>query len=164
MLYMIITKSSKEMSGYKWYLVHQLTWSYVFDVYLCLWKSVPLWPFYTAYSAGVFSEISEKYFPLQMLLLVVTSIGVGFGIYISALHRYMQASPFSFLYKIYSILSVRLIAYVFVYVSLMVIVCVPIVRLIPEHSVLKESVSSHHPVFLKNTSKSIRQFSDTTHH
>uniref|UniRef100_A0A7E4UMJ3 HTTM domain-containing protein n=1 Tax=Panagrellus redivivus TaxID=6233 RepID=A0A7E4UMJ3_PANRE len=146
MLYMIITKSSKEMSGYKWYLVHQLTWSYLFDVYIGLWKPVPLWPFYLTYSIGIFSNISDRYAVLQMILLVVVALGMGFAITISTFHRYMQASPFSFSYKIYSMPSVRFTVYILSYVIVISIVIVPLVSQIPVQSVVKASLSSRHPV------------------
>uniref|UniRef100_A0A7E4ZQ65 Serpentine Receptor, class T n=1 Tax=Panagrellus redivivus TaxID=6233 RepID=A0A7E4ZQ65_PANRE len=146
MLYMIITKSSKEMSGYKWFLVHQLTWSYVFDVYLGLWKPVPFWPFYLAYSAGVFSDISDKYVPIQLLILVVNAIGMGFAIYISGMHRYMQASPFSKLYDIYNTLWRRILTYIIIFPMIVAVICAPLLYALPDQTSLKASIASRFPV------------------
>ena len=90
MLYTIIKKSSPEMGGYKWYLVHQLCWSYAFDLYMGLWKPIPLWPFYLAYSGGIFNQISSKYSILPLVALAFVAIGMGFGVSIALIHRYVQ--------------------------------------------------------------------------
>uniref|UniRef100_A0A7E4W0X1 Transmembrane protein n=1 Tax=Panagrellus redivivus TaxID=6233 RepID=A0A7E4W0X1_PANRE len=127
MLYMIITKSSKEMSGYKWYLVHQLTWSYLFDAYLSIWKPVPLWPFYIAYSAGVFSGLTEYASVVQLIGLTVVAIGMGFSIYVSMFHRYVQVSPFSKFHAIYEKLKYRIPTYFYFLIVIIGVICVPLV-------------------------------------
>uniref|UniRef100_A0A7E4ZQ06 Serpentine receptor class gamma n=1 Tax=Panagrellus redivivus TaxID=6233 RepID=A0A7E4ZQ06_PANRE len=152
MLYMIITKSSKEMHGYKWYLIHQLTWSYIFDVYLGLWKPVPLWPFYTAYSAGVFSDISDEYIPIQLLFLIINAIGMGFAVYISGMHRYMQASPFSRMYDIYSNPFYRMAIYISGLVLVLSVLCIPTLYFLPNQTILKASLAERYPV-MKNLVK-----------
>ena len=60
MLFLVVRKSSHEMGAYKWYLVHQLFWSFIFDLHLSTWKPVTLWPFFLAYSAGWWSNITGK--------------------------------------------------------------------------------------------------------
>uniref|UniRef100_A0A7E4ZXU2 Serpentine Receptor, class H n=1 Tax=Panagrellus redivivus TaxID=6233 RepID=A0A7E4ZXU2_PANRE len=148
MLYVIVTKSSKEMSDYKWYLIHQLTWAYLFDVYLGLWKPVPLWPFYVGYSVGVFGGSVGTNFTviLQLSLLVVNAIGMGFSIYISVLHRYMQASPFSTMYKLYSKVDLRIKLYIIVFAFLLFVFLYPVIYIMPNQQILRQNLSARFPV------------------
>ena len=90
MLYTIIKKSSPEMGGYKWYLVHQLCWSYIFDLYMGLWKPIPLWPFHLGYSAGIFSQLSSNFSFVPFAAVTFFAAGMGFGIFIAVLHRYVH--------------------------------------------------------------------------
>uniref|UniRef100_A0A7E5A1J7 Serpentine Receptor, class T n=1 Tax=Panagrellus redivivus TaxID=6233 RepID=A0A7E5A1J7_PANRE len=149
MLYMIITKSPREMSDYKWYLVHQLTWSYLFDLYVGLWKPVPLWPFYIGYSAGIFSNVGGNSVTIQLLIVVVNAIGMGFGVCISILHRYMQGSPFSFMYKLYSYLWFRFSAYVLAFVVLLGLLFLPLSLSFSLQTELEVSLTSKYPELVR---------------
>uniref|UniRef100_A0A7E4WCI1 TLC domain-containing protein n=1 Tax=Panagrellus redivivus TaxID=6233 RepID=A0A7E4WCI1_PANRE len=88
MLYMIITKSPREMSDYKWYLVHQLTWSYMFDLCFGLWKPVPLWPFYIGYSAGMFAKVIGSSVTIQLLIVIHARLAIL--IYVQAIFSFMD--------------------------------------------------------------------------
>ena len=61
-IYVIVKKSIYEMGEYKWYLVHQMCWIFLFDLHMFTWKPVPLWPFYLIYSAGFWRSVSSKYY------------------------------------------------------------------------------------------------------
>uniref|UniRef100_A0A7E4VCP9 Serpentine Receptor, class H n=1 Tax=Panagrellus redivivus TaxID=6233 RepID=A0A7E4VCP9_PANRE len=146
MLHMIITKSSKEMSDYKWYLVHQLTWSYIFDVYLGLWKPVPLWPFYIGYSAGIFSNVTANLVTLQLVILMLIIVGMGLSIYASVVHRYVQASPFSTFYTYYSVLRYRVAFMVILYATVALILCIPVIVTIPSQGELKSALTTNYEI------------------
>ena len=89
MLYTIMKKSSVEMKGYRIYLIHQLTWSFLFDLHIGGWKPVPLWPFYLGYSVGWYSNIPKEFSLLPFIGMCFFSVGMGFSIYISTVHRYV---------------------------------------------------------------------------
>uniref|UniRef100_A0A7E4WB26 Serpentine Receptor, class T n=1 Tax=Panagrellus redivivus TaxID=6233 RepID=A0A7E4WB26_PANRE len=148
MLYMMVTKSSREMSDYKWYLIHQLTWSYLFDLYLGLWKPVPLWPFFINYSVGIFSKTTNNNMVTQLLILIVLAVGMGFSVYLSLLHRYMQGSPFSPFYKSYSIVWLRLVIHVIFFVVIQSILCIPLVLSLSPPAELKEELTSKYPALI----------------
>uniref|UniRef100_A0A7E4V0G1 Serpentine Receptor, class H n=1 Tax=Panagrellus redivivus TaxID=6233 RepID=A0A7E4V0G1_PANRE len=148
MLHMIITKSSTEMSGYKWYLVHQLTWSYLFDVYVGLWKVIPLWPFYMGYSSGIFANFNGNSATIQLILPAVLSVGMGFSIYLSVLYRYVQASPFSQFYKYYNVTAIRAVFYVVIFFGIEAIICIPIVFTLPQQTDFNTAMTSKCPVLI----------------
>uniref|UniRef100_A0A7E4W953 Serpentine Receptor, class H n=1 Tax=Panagrellus redivivus TaxID=6233 RepID=A0A7E4W953_PANRE len=134
---------------YKWYLVHQLSWSYIFDLYLGLWKPVPFWPFYIGYSAGIFSNSKDNLAKVQLLIVVVIAVGMGFSVYVSVLHRYVQGSPFSLFYKHYSILWVRMTVYVAIFISLICILCIPLAFTLSLPTELEEALTSKFPQLIR---------------
>ena len=95
MLYTIIKKSSPEMGGYKWYLVHQLCWSYAFDFYMSLWKPIPLWPFYIGYSGGILNQLHVDPPIWFLVILFFLSVWMGLGIGIALVHRYVQGKVYA---------------------------------------------------------------------
>ncbi|KAE9547447.1 hypothetical protein FO519_009341, partial [Halicephalobus sp. NKZ332] len=125
-LYTILKKSPKEMIGYQIYLIHQLTWSFLFDLYFGLWKPVPLWPFYLGYSVGWYSNVPKELSLLPLIGITFLSVGMGFSIYISAFHRYMHAVPLSQWYQRYSSLSFRFAYYIVIFLSFECGLCIPI--------------------------------------
>ena len=142
MLYTIIKKSSTEMKGYRIYLIHQLIWSYLFGLHLGAWKPVPLWPFYLGYSVGLYSWIPKEYSLLPLIGVTFFSVGMGFSIYISVLHRYAQVSPLSLLYKIYMNLIIRFYHYILIFVVLECGLCIPLWKLRPNPNEMKEIIIS----------------------
>ena len=60
-IYVIVKKSSREMGAYKWYLVHQMCWIFLFDLHMYVWKPIPLWPFYLIYSGGFWKNVPSKF-------------------------------------------------------------------------------------------------------
>ena len=142
MMYTIVKKSSTEMKGYRIYLIHQLTWSFLFDMYLGGWKPVPLWPFYLGYSVGWYSSIPKDLSLLPLVGVTFFSVGMGFSIYISAMHRYMQASPFSKLYDLYTPLINRLFLYTSIFLFLECGLCIPLWMYGPNYDDLRRIIIS----------------------
>uniref|UniRef100_A0A7E4WC72 G_PROTEIN_RECEP_F1_2 domain-containing protein n=1 Tax=Panagrellus redivivus TaxID=6233 RepID=A0A7E4WC72_PANRE len=134
------------MSDYKWYLVHQLSWSYLFDVCIGLWKPVVLWPFYIGYSAGIFTNTVNSSVTVLLLIVVVLAIGMGFSVFISLLHRYMQVIPFSNAYRCYSSLWHRIGVYIIVVCLLLVALFLPLSLSFSLETDLKDSLTSKYPV------------------
>uniref|UniRef100_A0A7E4UPD9 Serpentine Receptor, class H n=1 Tax=Panagrellus redivivus TaxID=6233 RepID=A0A7E4UPD9_PANRE len=135
------------MGIYKWYLAHQLTWSYLFDVYVGLLKVVPFWPFYLGYSAGIHANLkSNDAAVIQLIPLAFLSVGMGFSIYISVLYRYMQAAPLSIFYRHYSCLYVRIPVYMTIFLGLQALICIPLLFNFPQQDGLKTAMISQYPV------------------
>uniref|UniRef100_A0A7E4W967 Serpentine Receptor, class H n=1 Tax=Panagrellus redivivus TaxID=6233 RepID=A0A7E4W967_PANRE len=149
MLHMIIKKSSSEMSGYKWYLVHQLTWSYIFDVYFGFWKVVPLWPFFMGYSTGIFANLKGNYARLQLLITIFLAVGMAFSVLVSVVHRYVQASPFSYFYRYYNVIPIRAIFYVVIFIGFEGTLVVPILFILPEQPDLESIMTSKYPALIE---------------
>lgn len=141
-LYTILKKSSTEMKEYAYYLIHQLTWSFLFNLHLGLWKPVPLWPFYLGYSVGLYSSIPSTLSMLPLIGVTFFSVGMGFSIYISVLHRYVQASPLSEWYKKYSNLYVRFIHYVVIFLIVECGLCLPLWIFRPDNEKLRDVIIS----------------------
>uniref|UniRef100_A0A7E5A230 G_PROTEIN_RECEP_F1_2 domain-containing protein n=1 Tax=Panagrellus redivivus TaxID=6233 RepID=A0A7E5A230_PANRE len=138
------------MSDYKWYLVHQLTWSYLFDLYMGLWKPVPLWPFYLGYSAGIFANVVGNYTTIQLLIACFFAIGMGFSVFISIMHRAMQASPLSNFYKHYSCVWARVSVYILVFAILITVLIVPLcIFSFSLQTELKDSLTSKYPELVR---------------
>lgn len=51
--YVILKKSTPEMAMYKYMLLNQLFWSFLFDLGMALWQPVVLLPFFMCYSTGL---------------------------------------------------------------------------------------------------------------
>lgn len=43
-VFVVLTQSTTAMGDYKYLLVSQLTWSYLFELLIFMWKPVVLWP------------------------------------------------------------------------------------------------------------------------
>ena len=61
LMFVMLTKSTKEMKNYKWQLIYYMTCSYSLDFLLSLWKPITLYPLYITFSYGkngvIFREI-----------------------------------------------------------------------------------------------------------
>uniref|UniRef100_A0A7E4V1H9 MFS transporter n=1 Tax=Panagrellus redivivus TaxID=6233 RepID=A0A7E4V1H9_PANRE len=119
------------MGIYKWYLAHQLTWSYLFDVYIGLFKVVPLWPVYMGYSVGIFVDLKDNTATIQLIPLSVLSVGMAFSIYVSVLYR-----------RLY----IRIPVYIVIFVTVQAIVCVPLAFNLPQQSDLNAVMTTKYPV------------------
>ena len=153
-IYVIVKKSSREMGAYKWYLVHQMCWIFLFDLHMSMWKPVTLWPFYMVYSVGFWRNVPSKYFEnaifLQMeihfqllsgelsfipvIILVAICCGMGFSLYISTIHRYIQITPFSWFYRQYSNLYFRMPMHILILIGVEIVIVLPLIilRVSPE--------------------------------
>uniref|UniRef100_A0A7E4V1C2 Serpentine Receptor, class H n=1 Tax=Panagrellus redivivus TaxID=6233 RepID=A0A7E4V1C2_PANRE len=136
------------MSGYKWYLVHQLTWSYFFDVNVGLWKVVPLWPFFMGYSNGIFSTLKGNNVRIQLIMPAFLSVGMGFSIVLSVVYRYAQSSPLSHFYRYYSNSVIRAVTYVIIFVGFESAICIPLLLWFPEREDLDKLMMLKHPVLI----------------
>uniref|UniRef100_A0A914PN70 Serpentine Receptor, class H n=1 Tax=Panagrolaimus davidi TaxID=227884 RepID=A0A914PN70_9BILA len=130
------------MGEYRWYLCHQLFWSYAFDLFLSLWKPIPLWPFYLGYSGGILNGIPSKFSSLPLIVMFVLSTGMGFSIGISLFHRYVQASPMSKYFQEYSILWRRILVYAIIFILLLCGICIPIAYNIEDAKIVRASIES----------------------
>ncbi|KAE9549196.1 hypothetical protein FO519_007591 [Halicephalobus sp. NKZ332] len=129
---------NNEMGTYKWYLVHQMSWIFVFDLHMSTWKPVPLWPFYLIYNVGFWRNISTGLSFVPVIMLVSICCGMGFSIYISAIHRYVQADPFSWLYRQYSNSCLRFTLYIFAFIATQLVIALPMYLLKIPPEVLQE--------------------------
>ncbi|KAE9550151.1 hypothetical protein FO519_006638 [Halicephalobus sp. NKZ332] len=140
LMYMVIKKSSPDMEEYRYYIIHQLCWSLIFNIHLVLWKPVPLWPFYFGYSAGPYSFLPEKYKYFPIIFLGFIAVGMGFSIYLSTMHRYVNVEPNSkfgeaFRRKIY----MKFINFI-IFCALLAGVCLPMYLHTDEFESAKEAV------------------------
>jgi hypothetical protein len=51
-VYIILKKSTIKMKFYKYLILNQLVWSYLFGLHMTLWQPVILFPFFLCYSSG----------------------------------------------------------------------------------------------------------------
>ena len=52
LMFVMLTKSTKEMKNYKWQLIYYMTFSYSFDFLLSSWKPIMLYPLTIGFSYG----------------------------------------------------------------------------------------------------------------
>ena len=147
MLYIIFKKSTKEMESYKWYLCHQLCWSYLFDLHMSLWKIIPLWPFYMGYSVGIYSNFTGRLAYIPFITACFFCVGLGISCFLSVLHRYIQAIPMTIWFKLYQIVWIRAGLYGFLFSSIAVGGSLSIAFNIPDLVILKASLVQQNPAF-----------------
>lgn len=83
---------------YKWFLLHEITWSYLFDISFCLWVAVPLFPYQCVFSAGVILRQTNPYLMQHVVKFVIAcGVGKGYALFIAFLHRNIQSIPTSIL-------------------------------------------------------------------
>ena len=66
--------------------------------------------------------------------------GMGFSIYISAIHRYVQIAPFSWFYRQYSNVYIRMPVYVLVFICVQLTIIFPMILLKTPPEVLRRQV------------------------
>ncbi|CAD5219938.1 unnamed protein product [Bursaphelenchus okinawaensis] len=62
----ILKATGKGMGVYKYCLLHELVWNYLFDSFMCLWIPIELFPLQCSYSAvgkvfAIFVAITYRY-------------------------------------------------------------------------------------------------------
>ena len=72
MLFIVIKKSPKEMTDYKYIILTQCIWNFLFDLLMSSWQPVVVFPFFLAYSKGIvkFAGLKGSYLGIQAILLV----------------------------------------------------------------------------------------------
>lgn len=58
--FVIIKKTPKEMTEFKWYLIHYFLWSFLFQMHLVTWRPVALWPYFIGYSTGIWKNVAGE--------------------------------------------------------------------------------------------------------
>ncbi|KAE9550898.1 hypothetical protein FO519_005901 [Halicephalobus sp. NKZ332] len=144
MLYVVL-KNSKEIGEYKYFIVNQLVWSYLFDVLLGIWKPVPLWPFYMGFGIGFFRSWKGIWAVLPFYATITVGIGMGVSIFMSFIHRYIYISPISWFAKLHERFSFKLFFYGFTFISIESGVMIPVFLLYVDREVLRESITSKYP-------------------
>src|SRR3569623_1378977 len=99
-VFIILKKSPSQMKLYKYLLLNQLFWSYLFEIHLTIWQPVLLFPFFLCYSDGpahYFSFHSQH--PLCATLLFII-FGMAHSIYFNGAYRVLSIYHDSSLYDI----------------------------------------------------------------
>ncbi|KAI1693383.1 serpentine type 7TM GPCR chemoreceptor srh domain-containing protein [Ditylenchus destructor] len=86
-IYIVRTRSTKDIHTYSLYLCVQFTWSVIFDILLTSLKPAMLYPFMLYYSRGPFAPFGYTISLIQFSLLLCTCVGFGITILHSALYR-----------------------------------------------------------------------------
>ena len=98
--FIVLKKSPPQMKQYKYLLLNQLFWSYLFDIHLAIWQPVMLFPFFLCYSDGparFFSFHSQH--PLCATLIFII-FGMLHSIYFNAAYRVLSIYHDSYIYNI----------------------------------------------------------------
>ena len=145
MLYVIL-KNSKEIGEYKYFMIHQLVWSYLFDVLLGTWKPITLWPFYIGFGIGWFRSWRGIWALVPFYAVVATAVGMGVSIFMSFLHRYINVSPISFLARLYQPFTFKLFFYGFLFILMESMIMIPIFVSYVDVETLQKSITSKYPM------------------
>ena len=144
MIYVIL-KNSKDIGEYKYFMINQLVWSYLFDVIIGLWKPIPLWPFYMGYSIGFFKSWRGIWAIVPFYLFLIAAIGMGVAIFMSIVHRYIYIFPHSYIAKRYESVTVKLLFYGFIFIFMESIIMTPVFLSYVDTEVLRKSITSEYP-------------------
>jgi hypothetical protein len=95
----VLKKSTTEMSHYKYLILNQLFWSYLFDCHVTFWQPIILFPFFMCYSSGPAKYLSyQAQYPLCAIFIFIL-VGMIHSIYCSIGYRiisiYYNAPIFS---------------------------------------------------------------------
>lgn len=88
--YTILKKSKPEMYLYKYLILNQLFWSYLFNVYLTFWQPIVLFPFFFAYSAGLAQILGFKAAPWLCIFLIFLGGGMVHSLFTAFVYRVGQ--------------------------------------------------------------------------
>ncbi|KAE9546885.1 hypothetical protein FO519_009902 [Halicephalobus sp. NKZ332] len=141
----VILKNSKDIGEYKYFMINQLVWSYLFNLLASAWKPVPLWPFYMGFGAGWFRSWKGIWAVLPFYTEIAIGVGMGVSIFMSAMHRYIYMFPTSQFAKHYESLTFKLLFYGFVLIIIECGAIIPISLFYVDREVLRESITSKYP-------------------
>ena len=99
-VFIILKKSPSQMKLYKYLLLNQLFWSYLFDIHLTIWQPVLLFPFFMAYSDGPAQYFSfHSQHPLCVTFIFIIS-GMAHSMFFNAIYRVLSIYHDSSIYSI----------------------------------------------------------------
>ena len=94
--------------------------------------------FRSIYIFKVLSIISDDFALVPVVILVSICCGMGFSIYISAFHRYVQVAPFSWFYRQYNNLYIRIPVYICAFIAVQSVIILPVILIKTPPEVLRE--------------------------
>ena len=144
-LYMIL-KSSKEIEEYKYFIINQLVWSYLFNLVLGMWQPVTLWPFYMGFGIGWFRYWNGIWAIIPFYTVVVLGIGVGVSFFISVIHWHIYIFSDSYFGQLYEPVIFKLLLYGFIFIFAECSIITPILSSYVDTYDLRESITSKYPV------------------
>ena len=113
--FIVLKKSPPEMKLYKYLLLNQLFWAYLFDIHLAIWQPVLLFPFFLCYSDGPAQYLSfHSQHPLCATLVFIV-FGFIHSILFNATYRVLSIYHDSCIYSIIDSLKSLLQAFIFTY-------------------------------------------------
>ncbi|CAD5210793.1 unnamed protein product [Bursaphelenchus xylophilus] len=131
----VLKGSTKALSTYKYYILHELVWSYIFDVFATFMGIVALFPIPCYYSISTLQYFDLTWQGLYLLLVVVTLMGRIFGTAYQIAYRFFKALPQESLLQLINftkhglIFQVVVLAIVFVLIT--AIITTPVILQIP---------------------------------
>ena len=145
MLYVIL-KNSKEIGTYKYFIVNQLIWTYLFDLVMGMWKPVVLWPVYLGFGVGWFRSWRGIWAFSPLFILGIVGVGMGVSIFMSLFHRYIYIFPSSDFAKRYEYFSFKVFFYGTIFIIIECTILIPISVFYVDPEILRESITSKYPV------------------
>ena len=98
--FIVLNKSPSQMKLYKYLLLNQLFWSYLFDIHLTIWQPVALFPFFMAYSDGPAQYFSfHSQHPLCVTFIFIIS-GMLHSMFFNAMYRFLSIYDDSSIYSV----------------------------------------------------------------
>jgi len=99
-VFIILNKSPPQMKMYKYLLLNQLFWSYLFDIHLTIWQPVLLFPFFMSYSDGPAQYFGfHSQHPLCATLIFII-LGMLHSMLFNAIYRVISIYHDSSIYSI----------------------------------------------------------------
>ena len=134
--FVVLYKSTPAMGTYKWMILNTMLWSFLFDLTLCMYKPITLFPFYMGIATGPTKSFGSYGGFVQLEATIFIYNHHVFSLLICLLYRYSNALPIDGNYllgKTWHIVAVL----GFVYAGVILHICLIILsRVDPE--VLKE--------------------------
>ena len=107
-IYIILTQS-KNAHIFKYLLVNQLFWSYLFCVNIAILGFVPLLPLPALYYAGPIKFVDPKFYHVLIPIQLISGLCYGHSIFLAMLYRVTYSTTFSRLESIFGDLKKVLI-------------------------------------------------------
>uniref|UniRef100_A0A1I7S4R1 Serpentine Receptor, class H n=1 Tax=Bursaphelenchus xylophilus TaxID=6326 RepID=A0A1I7S4R1_BURXY len=105
------------MGIYKHYLLNEIFWNYAFDLFLCIWTPIELFPLQCSYSAGIFRRTSVGFQQFAVIAASFFAVGKVFALFIAIAYRYSQALPPSSHYILRTLVQPNIYLYVIVFLT-----------------------------------------------